>query len=257
MADACVEKVLEAVGAEQQAIALDRRNETQAAVDQYEAAARLLADATSLAESGAHAQDAASLRRHGEELAARMEHLRSLAPGQEPSIRLEDQVHTVELAMTAPQSQSTAAGLSSGPPQVPTVAGAAAVGAVGGVVLGSVLCAPLLGAVAGAAGMGLVAGREGPVGDAARNAGSFAATATSTVAGKAQELGAAAGAAAGDVTSKGRASRSAAPEENGYKFGDFTRGLVAEGKETRGASATDGYRFGDFSRGVMAKLTGR
>ena len=34
-----------------------------------------------------------------------------------------------------------------------------------------------------------------------------------------------------------------------YRFGDLTRGLVAEGKEARGVSAAEGYQVGDFSRG--------
>jgi len=38
-----------------------------------------------------------------------------------------------------------------------------------------------------------------------------------------------------------------------YEFGDFTRGLVARGKKSRGANQQEGYRFGDFTRGIFAK----
>ena len=37
----------------------------------------------------------------------------------------------------------------------------------------------------------------------------------------------------------------------GYAFGDITRGLVARGKEARGADRQEGYQLGDFSRGLF------
>jgi len=37
----------------------------------------------------------------------------------------------------------------------------------------------------------------------------------------------------------------------GYSFGDITRGLVARGKEARGADRREGYQFGDFTRGLL------
>uniref|UniRef100_A0A7S1ZT12 Glycine zipper domain-containing protein n=1 Tax=Trieres chinensis TaxID=1514140 RepID=A0A7S1ZT12_TRICV len=38
-----------------------------------------------------------------------------------------------------------------------------------------------------------------------------------------------------------------------YRFGDLTRGVVARGKESRGASAKEGYKFGDFTRGLFGR----
>jgi hypothetical protein len=40
-------------------------------------------------------------------------------------------------------------------------------------------------------------------------------------------------------------------EETGYRFGDFTRSIVAEGKKNSGRSKKDGYKFGDFTRGFL------
>lgn len=62
------------------------------------------------------------------------------------------------------------------------------------------------------------------------------------------------------VVTDGKAARGAAADE-GYAFGDFTRGLLMKarkeveitknvGKEARGAERQDGYRFGDFTRGL-------
>ncbi|CAE7641716.1 desi2 [Symbiodinium pilosum] len=45
-------------------------------------------------------------------------------------------------------------------------------------------------------------------------------------------------------------------ENDGYKFGDVSRGLVASGKASRGAAPDSGYKFGDLTRGVISKLTG-
>lgn len=37
----------------------------------------------------------------------------------------------------------------------------------------------------------------------------------------------------------------------GYKFGDFSRRIVAKGKAKDGRSSQDGYKFGDFTRGLF------
>jgi hypothetical protein len=42
-------------------------------------------------------------------------------------------------------------------------------------------------------------------------------------------------------------------EEQGYRFGDLTRSIVAKGKKTSGRSEQDGYKFGDFTRGLFGK----
>ncbi|CAK0847202.1 unnamed protein product [Prorocentrum cordatum] len=64
---------------------------------------------------------------------------------------------------------------------------------------------------------------------------------------------AAGGASIGEVAGRGREARGA-PASEGYRIGDFTRGLMAMGQEARGAC--DGYRFGDISRGISAMLGG-
>ncbi|CAB9502052.1 expressed unknown protein [Seminavis robusta] len=38
-----------------------------------------------------------------------------------------------------------------------------------------------------------------------------------------------------------------------YQFGDFTRGVLARGKQARHANSGGGYRFGDFTRGLMSR----
>lgn len=43
-------------------------------------------------------------------------------------------------------------------------------------------------------------------------------------------------------------------EEGTYKFGDFTRGVVAKGRQARGG---DTYRPGDFTRGLVGALSGK
>lgn len=40
-------------------------------------------------------------------------------------------------------------------------------------------------------------------------------------------------------------------QEKAYKFGDFTRGIVAKGKKADGRSQDSGYKFGDFTRGLF------
>lgn len=37
-----------------------------------------------------------------------------------------------------------------------------------------------------------------------------------------------------------------------YRLGDFSRGIVARGKESRSANREEGYRFGDFTRGLFS-----
>ncbi|CAE7272148.1 unnamed protein product [Symbiodinium necroappetens] len=57
-----------------------------------------------------------------------------------------------------------------------------------------------------------------------------------------------------ETIAEGKMSRGA--EDDGYKFGDISRGIVASGKASRGAAAEEGYKFGDFTRGFISKLTG-
>jgi hypothetical protein len=40
-------------------------------------------------------------------------------------------------------------------------------------------------------------------------------------------------------------------QEEGYKFGDFTRSIIASGKKKSGRGEKDGYKFGDFTRGLF------
>jgi len=40
-------------------------------------------------------------------------------------------------------------------------------------------------------------------------------------------------------------------DNQGYKFGSITKGILAKGKESDGRSKKDGYKFGDFSRGLF------
>ncbi|KAL9187460.1 hypothetical protein ACHAXT_001563 [Thalassiosira profunda] len=58
----------------------------------------------------------------------------------------------------------------------------------------------------------------------------------------------------GSAVVSGKESRGAT-EHDRYHFGDLTRGIVAAGKESRGAE-NESYRFGDFSRGLFASMKG-
>uniref|UniRef100_A0A0G4HHD2 Uncharacterized protein n=1 Tax=Chromera velia CCMP2878 TaxID=1169474 RepID=A0A0G4HHD2_9ALVE len=40
-------------------------------------------------------------------------------------------------------------------------------------------------------------------------------------------------------------------EQEGYQFGDWTRGVIVKGREEKGGNANDEYQFGDFSRGMV------
>jgi hypothetical protein len=42
-------------------------------------------------------------------------------------------------------------------------------------------------------------------------------------------------------------------EKKGYKFGNISRSIMANGKKKAGRSEKDGYKFGDFSRGLFGK----
>lgn len=53
-----------------------------------------------------------------------------------------------------------------------------------------------------------------------------------------------------EISALGKEARGA-DDEDGYHFGDYTRGIIGRGKETRGADIHDGYRFGDFTRGLL------
>ena len=57
---------------------------------------------------------------------------------------------------------------------------------------------------------------------------------------------------------QGKESRAGASDgANGerYQFGDFTRGLLAAGRESRGEEGgNQGYKPGDLTRGIWSKL---
>ncbi|KAG7355265.1 hypothetical protein IV203_004621 [Nitzschia inconspicua] len=46
-------------------------------------------------------------------------------------------------------------------------------------------------------------------------------------------------------------SLQAQQQQSGYKFGDFSRGVIARGREKDGRDRNDGYKFGDFTRGLF------
>eukprot|EP00930_Biecheleria_cincta_P046925 TRINITY_DN32451_c0_g1_i1.p1 TRINITY_DN32451_c0_g1~~TRINITY_DN32451_c0_g1_i1.p1 ORF type:complete len:194 (-),score=42.83 TRINITY_DN32451_c0_g1_i1:4-585(-) len=62
--------------------------------------------------------------------------------------------------------------------------------------------------------------------------------------------------AVSDTVAKGQESRGDVASE-GYRFGDFTRGLVAAGRESRGGEDSREYKFGDVTRGLFSKFGGR
>jgi len=43
-------------------------------------------------------------------------------------------------------------------------------------------------------------------------------------------------------------------DEKPYEFGDITRGIISNGKKSRGANTKDKYQFGDFTRGLLKKM---
>ena len=53
-------------------------------------------------------------------------------------------------------------------------------------------------------------------------------------------------------SSKTTISQNIGDKRQPYRFGDFTRGVVARGKESRSADEKEGYRFGDFARGLFS-----
>lgn len=269
MEDPCVAKVLQAARAEGEAVKLDRDGDAAAAASQYEASRQLFTEAIELAQAS-HLADVPALTQHARELEERASYLRGL--GGAPAVPVEQHVRQVQLRMRSP-----AAGVAEpegGAAEPQTLAAAAAVGALGGAItLGMLAGAPITGALAGAAGLGYAALQPNGVGDATRGVGEKAAAAVGSAASKAREVdqqygvsekaaaGAqrvseqakATGAALAEAQGRGREARGA-PASDGYRFGDLTRGLVANGKEARGAGASQGYKFGDFSRGVAATL---
>ncbi len=48
-----------------------------------------------------------------------------------------------------------------------------------------------------------------------------------------------------------QSSQSAQPHNEGYRFGDLTKSVVARGKKKDGRSESEGYKFGDFTRGLF------
>mmetsp|Transcript_55071 Transcript_55071/g.160724 ORF Transcript_55071/g.160724 Transcript_55071/m.160724 type:complete len:277 (-) Transcript_55071:67-897(-) len=167
--DICMQHVLAASAAEDQAIALDRAGDVPAAIKLYEQCERELAAAIDAA-LPTHAGDQPKLVQHKQEISDRLAHLRSLK-GKPSSIPVEQQIRAVELGMQATSAASSAASAAGG---VKTLAACAALGAAGGfIVLGGVV-GTSISLVGGAAGAAYVATRNDKLGDAARSAGGVA-----------------------------------------------------------------------------------
>mmetsp|Transcript_15828 Transcript_15828/g.32074 ORF Transcript_15828/g.32074 Transcript_15828/m.32074 type:complete len:273 (-) Transcript_15828:50-868(-) len=168
--DACIQHVMAASAAENEAISLDRAGDVPAAIRSYEQCERELAAAVEAA-LPAHAEDRPKLVQHRQEINDRLAHLRGLSAGSAPSLPVEQQIRAVELGMRATGAASSAASSAGG---AKTLAACAALGAAGGfVVLGGVL-GTSLSIVGGAAGAAYVATRQDKLGDAARSAGGLA-----------------------------------------------------------------------------------
>jgi len=167
--DACMQHVMAAAAAENEAIALDRAGDVPAAIKKYEECERELGDAIDVA-LPQHAGDHPKLVQHRQEINDRISHLKSLK-GKPSAIPVEQQIKAVELGMQAAGAASSAASSAGG---VKALAACAALGAAGGfIVLGGVL-GTSLSIAGGAAGAAYLATRQDKVGDAARSAGGVA-----------------------------------------------------------------------------------
>eukprot|EP00933_Yihiella_yeosuensis_P061871 TRINITY_DN64741_c0_g1_i1.p1 TRINITY_DN64741_c0_g1~~TRINITY_DN64741_c0_g1_i1.p1 ORF type:complete len:292 (+),score=96.25 TRINITY_DN64741_c0_g1_i1:72-878(+) len=164
--DGCIQKVMAASVAENEAISLDRSGDTNGAIKKYEECEKLFALAIS-ASLPNHSADHPKLVQHREEVLQRIQHLKSLK-GKASTVPVEDQIKAVQLGM---QAASAAAGASDAAGGVKTLGAVAAMGAIGGfIVLGSIGLGTA-GAVAGAAAAGYTATRSDQAGDVARTAG--------------------------------------------------------------------------------------
>eukprot|EP00928_Gymnodinium_smaydae_P012543 TRINITY_DN14545_c0_g5_i1.p1 TRINITY_DN14545_c0_g5~~TRINITY_DN14545_c0_g5_i1.p1 ORF type:complete len:274 (+),score=89.48 TRINITY_DN14545_c0_g5_i1:77-898(+) len=172
--DACVSRVLAASALEGEAVELDRRGDRVQAAQRYEACLREFDAAIEAAKaSGAqHAGDLEKLEEHRRQVRTRIEHLKS---SEAKTVPVEDQIKTVQLAMSGAASANAAASTAGGVKQLAAIAAIGAVG--GGIVLGSALGLTTIGVVGGAAGATICATRADAVGDAARKAGSVAVAA--------------------------------------------------------------------------------
>lgn len=180
MEDECTRRVLAASVAESEAMELDKNGDVQSAIRKYELCDKELAAAIAAA-LPAHAADQPKLVQHRSEVLDRMQHLRSLRPGQAATIPLEQQIRAVQLGIQATSTANAAVSSAGG---VKTLAACAALGAAGGlIVLGSTVGLGVA-AVGGAAGAAYLATRSDKVGEAARTAGGLAVQGAE----KAQEL---------------------------------------------------------------------
>eukprot|EP00406_Dinophysis_acuminata_P005565 CAMPEP_0179230652 /NCGR_PEP_ID=MMETSP0797-20121207/10942_1 /TAXON_ID=47934 /ORGANISM="Dinophysis acuminata, Strain DAEP01" /LENGTH=111 /DNA_ID=CAMNT_0020937723 /DNA_START=80 /DNA_END=412 /DNA_ORIENTATION=- len=93
--DTCMEHVLAASEAENEAVALDRGGKRKEAIDKYRRCAQELEAAISTA-LPSHAEDQGKLVTHKEQVLARISHLASNPSTTTP---VEDQIKTVQLAM--------------------------------------------------------------------------------------------------------------------------------------------------------------
>lgn len=169
--DPCLQYVLLAAAAENEAIQLDRAGQSTAALTKYEESEQHFGNAVSSA-APEHAADQPLLAKHREQILLRIRHLKSLH-GEPSTVRVEDHIKTIQLGMQAMETVQKLQEHGERASQVAherggttAVAGATGVGAVAGLVaLGP------LGALAGAA-LGIYAAtRQDGVGDTARSVG--------------------------------------------------------------------------------------
>jgi hypothetical protein len=176
--DDCVKRVMAASAAENAAIDLDRKGQHAAAIAKYEESVQEFNAAIAAALPN-HSEDRPKLEEHKAQIEARIATLRA-SPN--TTIPVEDQIKSVQLAMSGASAANAAVSSAGG---VKTMAAVAAVGAVGGaIVLGSTVGLTTIGAVGGAAGAAYAATRQDAVGDAARSVGGAAVKGVD----KAQEL---------------------------------------------------------------------
>lgn len=167
--DVCVKHVVASSVAETAAISLDRAGDVRGAIARYEEAERELSQAIDCA-LPAHAEDQPKLIQHRGEVAARIQHLKSLN-GKPTSIPVEDQIKAIQLGMQAHSAATKATSSAGG---VKALAAVAALGAGAGlIVLGSTVGGTIA-VVGGAAAAGYCATRGDKVGDVARSAGGYA-----------------------------------------------------------------------------------
>mmetsp|Transcript_77312 Transcript_77312/g.151697 ORF Transcript_77312/g.151697 Transcript_77312/m.151697 type:complete len:283 (-) Transcript_77312:36-884(-) len=168
--DPCMSRVIAASVLENEAIDLDRRGDIPGAVAKYQESEKKLAEAISMALPD-HAEDHPKLVQHRQEIVTRVEYLRGLGRGAQPTIPVEDQIRAVQLGMRATTGAQAALNTAGG---AKTVAAVAALGAGAGfLVLGSTIGTGLS-IVGGAVAASYCATRSDKVGEATRAVGGLA-----------------------------------------------------------------------------------